>query len=415
MKTAAKTVSAFVGAVAEMQGLDGPFSFHEKLLQKIWRDGDFEEAQAVTADGRTVRVVHPGKWNLLGGPDFKAARLRLGRVEVTGDVELHLRAGDWSSHAHAADPAYDHVVLHVVLFPAAEKFSRGRDGRRIPVLALLPLLHRGLEADAAEDAVEALAGRPASQVLDELGPLPPDALDALLRHHAGTRWRQKVHFARVRLERLGWNGACHHAALEILGYRFNRVPMLRIASARPLFDWRAGEGTAAEAFAVERGRWSLQGVRLANHPQSRLRQYAAWVGARPDWPERLAGLARALPPLEADAAGASTADFRRTRALGRLRARIAAEVCGGAVGGTRLDNLVCDGFWPLLAARGAGELLPWWFHWPAGDLPAQVTGALRALGGFTGRGHPACHGFAQGLIGWQLAREDSRGLRGCGT
>ena len=111
-------MSALAQAVAEMQGLYGPFSFPEKLLQKIWLRGDFERAAAVTTDGRQVRVMHPGKWNLLGGPDFRGARLRLGDgPELTGDIELHLRAADWVAHAHAQDRNYDGVVLHVVLFP----------------------------------------------------------------------------------------------------------------------------------------------------------------------------------------------------------------------------------------------------------------------------------------------------------
>ena len=84
-------------AVAEIQGLYGAFSFAEKLLQKIWLRGDFDRAAAVLADGRRVRVVHPGKWNLLGGPDFMQARLRFSdspEREIHGDVEVHLRASD---------------------------------------------------------------------------------------------------------------------------------------------------------------------------------------------------------------------------------------------------------------------------------------------------------------------------------
>ena len=110
-------MSVPVPAVAEIQGLYGPFSFPEKLLQKIWLRGDFNRAAAVTTDGRRVTVLQPGKWNRLGGPDFRGARLRLDDgPEFTGDVELHLRASDWAAHAHVADRAYDGVVLHVVLF-----------------------------------------------------------------------------------------------------------------------------------------------------------------------------------------------------------------------------------------------------------------------------------------------------------
>src|ERR1044071_3371281 len=93
-------------SVAEVQGLYGPFFFGEKLLQKIWLRGDFEKSAARLVDGRSLRIIHPGKWNLLGGPDFKSARLAFGDgPEICGDVELHLRAVDWMAHGHAADAA----------------------------------------------------------------------------------------------------------------------------------------------------------------------------------------------------------------------------------------------------------------------------------------------------------------------
>jgi hypothetical protein len=405
---------AFIDTVAEMQGLDGPFSFPEKLFQKIWRRGDFDVARAATMDGRAVRVLHPGKWNLLGGPDFKGAQLQLGGAKVRGDVEVHLHERDWGIHGHAGDTAYDEVVLHVVLFPSAEKFSQGRDGRPIPVLVLLPLLDRDLEEYAADDAMESLANRPASRVPEELGGLAPTGLDRLLRRCAEMRWQQKVYFARLRLARLGWESACHHAALEILGYRFNRAPMLRVATAWPLSAWLAGEGTADEAFAAENHRWSVQGARPANHPRVRLRQYATWMRERPDWPAQLWALAQALP-VASGAADGSTVDFRRAQALAKFRARLAREICADAIGGTRLDNLACDGFWPLLAARGADGFFAWWFYWPPGDLPPHVTGVLRTLGVFTQHTKPACHGFSQGMLGWLLARENFTGREGCGT
>jgi hypothetical protein len=394
-------------AVAEVQGLYGAFSFPEKLLQKIWLRGDFAGAEALTLDGHPVRVLHPGKWNLLGGPDFTGARLRIGGAaarEITGDVEVHLHAEDWRAHGHARDPAYAGVVLHVVLFPPArDHVTLGADDRAIPVLALLSLLHRALEEFAADDAVERLAQRPDARILGELAALGAPELGALLRRHAEMRWRQKVHFARLRLERLGWEAACHHAALEILGYRFNRAPMLRVAARWPLAAWAADSAVAVAALASETEAWSLQGVRPANQPRVRLAQYGAWVRAQPDWPERAREAARRLPAVELDAT--PTRDVRRAHRLTALRGELAREVCGGAIGGTRLDNLVCDGLLPLIAAREGGRLGGLWHHWFPGDLPPAIARGLRQLAAADGRAQPVCHGHAQGLLGWLLERD----------
>jgi hypothetical protein len=284
--------------VAEIQGLYGPFTFTERLLQKIWLRGEYDAGRALAEDGRPLRVLHPGRWNLLGGPDFLNARLRLGDQELTGDVELHLHAGDWTAHAHAADRAYDHVVLHVVLFPPAPgERARGADGSPIPTLVLLPLLLHDLEEYAAEDAVETLASRTDWRATEELARLPAAEVRTVLLAQAEQRWQQKVRFARRRVERLGWAEACHHAALEILGYRFNRAPMLKVAVRAPLTMWAGSAVDAGALFAAEASAWSLQGVRPANHPRVRLGQYAAWTRAQPEWPEQLVKLAAGFPAL----------------------------------------------------------------------------------------------------------------------
>jgi hypothetical protein len=392
--------------VAEIQGLYGPFTFSERLLQKIWLRGEYDATHAATEDGRPLRVLHPGRWNLLGGPDFRGARLRLGDEELTGDVELHLHAGDWAAHAHAADRAYDAVVLHVVLFPPAPgEQARRADGSAIPTLVLLPLLLHDLEEYAAEDAVETLASRTDWRATEELARLPAAAVCSLLHAQAVQRWRQKVRFAQRRVERLSWTGACHHAALEILGYRFNRAPMLKIAVRAPLKAWREGMVDAGALFAAEASAWSLQGVRPANHPRVRLGQYAAWVRANPEWPETLAKLAGGFPLRSGEGGVENTTIVRRRLGLPALRDRLAQEITAGAVGGTRIDNLVCDGFLPLLAARMELDLFPLWFHWFAGDLPPRLIVVLRSLGVFTRRAQPACHGLAQGLLGWMLVQE----------
>lgn len=400
-------------AVAELQGLYGPFVFPEKLLQKIWLHGDFDRAGATLSDGRPLTILHPGRWNLLGGPDFRQARIRVADgPERTGDIELHLQAADWVAHRHADDPAYDGVILHVVLFPPpAGHVTQGKAGE-IPVLALLPLLHHDLEEYAAEEALEILANRPASRINELLGALPLSIRTTLLARHAEERWRQKVHFAQLRIRRLGWDDACHHVALEILGYRFNRAPMLRVATAHPLGEWSKPEFATEAVYASERSGWSLQGLRPANHPRRRLAQYASWVQGRPDWPARLIGLETGLPAV---APGTATAEVRWAFRLTALRAAWEEAICAKVVGGTRFDNLVCDGFLPMLAARAeslaepscpvASRARQLWQHWFVGDLPPFVSRALRQLEVFSGRSQPACHGLAQGLLGWLIERE----------
>jgi hypothetical protein len=155
-------------------------------------------------------------------------------------------------------------------------------------------------------------------------------------------------------------------------------------------------------FAAESEGWSLQGVRPANHPRTRLRQYARWTKERPDWPARVHELGSRLPAVTLPS---GTPDVRRQHHFHMWRETIAADICAQAISGTRLNNLICDGLLPLLDADSGGELAGLWHHWFCGDLPPWLTSGLRQLGFFDGRAQPACHGAAQGLLGWFLVRE----------
>ena len=443
-------------SVAEIQGLYGPFTFHEKLLQQIWSRRDFDTASATTADGRGITILHSGRWNHHGGPDFKNARLRIGGEDVEGDVEVHLRETDWQAHQHAADPAYANVVLHVVLFPPRNACTGGAGGRAIPILTLLPILRHDLEEYAADAAIERLAEHPLTHAHKMLSALSLPELHGVLACHAEKRWRRKIHYARLRIERLGWEEACHHTALEILGYSANRSAMLAVAAAFPLKSWRervsSAEGAScslgreqdapptlefvAEIYAMQRdnGSWASAPARPANQPLTRLRQYAAWVAARPDWPGSLRGFS--LPVISAKTGAGGVAAMRRAVQFVALRKRIAASVCAGAIGGTRFDTLVTDGFLPLLAAGGGGgaqepsgqtwqsalhlaagggggaqssagetTLFALWKNWPVGDMPAQYPKLLRTLEVTGARDTPLHNGATQGLLGFLIEAE----------
>jgi len=218
----------------------------------------------------------------------------------------------------------------------------------------------------------------------------------------------KVHFAALRIARLGWTAAAHHAALEVLGYKRNRAPMLATATVHPLTEWV--EGLDLTALVAERkGEWRMQGIRPANHPLGRFHQYQAWVRARPNWPDALRSLV-ASGQFGGAPHGVATASARRQGEIPQLRKRWSGELTAGVLSGSRFDTLVCDGFLPLVAAETKAELAMLWFHWYLGDVPDGLRKALVMLGL---AGHPQvpfCHGWAQGFLGW-LAEREARASR----
>jgi hypothetical protein len=144
-------------------------------------------------------------------------------------------------------------------------------------------------------------------------------------------------------------------------------------------------------------------VRPANYPRLRLQQYQAWVSRQPEWPEILRQIMPAIPPGLTSASPTPLA--RKEAGLSALRETLAWQVMGDAIGGSRLDTMICDGFLPLAAVATGRDLLPVWFHWYLGDVPGEVRRALRETGIAGPGATPYCHGWGQGLLGWLIDRE----------
>jgi len=185
-------------------------------------------------------------------PESGSARQR---SRVTS--ELHLYADDWGAHAHASDGrTTGSCSMSSCSRPARRAGAAGRR-QSDPTLVLLPLLLHDLEEYAAEDALERLASPDRLAGHRRVGPAPGKHARAVLQTQRRSGGTQKTRFASRRIERLGWSEACHYAALEILGYRFNRTPMLRIATRTPLAVWPQERLTSARC-SPRISTWSLQ-------------------------------------------------------------------------------------------------------------------------------------------------------------
>lgn len=115
----------------------------EALVHDLWQGQRFDASDLVTTGGAPVVVLDTGRPNDGGGPDFLAARVRIGDTLWSGDVEIHTCSGAWFDHGHHEDARYDAVVLHVTLH--ADIWTGGLlrpDGTTLPEVVLYPRLHR---------------------------------------------------------------------------------------------------------------------------------------------------------------------------------------------------------------------------------------------------------------------------------
>lgn len=95
---------------------------NESFISYIWFNRLYFPVQR-TLLGETVEIVSPGIPNHDSGPDAFNAKLRIDGHLWAGNVEFHVRASDWHRHHHDSDPAYQNVILHVVLDADEQLFS----------------------------------------------------------------------------------------------------------------------------------------------------------------------------------------------------------------------------------------------------------------------------------------------------
>lgn len=114
----------------------------EDFLHYVWRHGRFDLRELTTTEGETIDIQQIGRHNTDAGPDFSAARIRIGGIQWAGPVEIHPYSHEWYEHGHQDDPAYQNVILHVVLEESQPVYRH--NGQRIPCLELKRRIPAGL-------------------------------------------------------------------------------------------------------------------------------------------------------------------------------------------------------------------------------------------------------------------------------
>ncbi|MFW5793243.1 MAG: DUF2851 family protein [Bacteroidota bacterium] len=86
----------------------------EDFLYYIWQYKLLNGSQLYTTEGEEVEIINPGMRNYNSGPDYTAAKIRIGKTIWAGNVEIHLKTSDWFAHNHHKNPAYSNIILHLV-------------------------------------------------------------------------------------------------------------------------------------------------------------------------------------------------------------------------------------------------------------------------------------------------------------
>lgn len=89
------------------------------------------------SNGNNCRLLYTGRPGGPQGPDIRDAVLEFEPgQQLCGDIEFHIRCGDWYAHQHHSDPRYNNVILHVVLIYDSPRPIVRQDGQTVPVCSL---------------------------------------------------------------------------------------------------------------------------------------------------------------------------------------------------------------------------------------------------------------------------------------
>lgn len=361
-----------------------PLPISERLVQCIWYDQRVQPLR--TIDGQPVTVIFPGWWNLEAGPDFRHATIKIGDgPEVTGDIEVHLRAEDWAHHGHGRDPLYDNVTLHVVLWEAGSEFApRTRHNDTIPQIVLqhqldapLEQLHDEIDLEAYPHEARDHGGRCAAI----LKALTGDAVAALLESAGDERFTSKARKFSRWIHRSNAEQAFYEGWMEALGYKANKVGFRTLAQRLPVADTKPNAalffgvaGFLPTKLADPHGKrlwshwwklrpdfeerilpkelWRVHGVRPANHPHRRLGAAVALLKRHANLLEKVTGA------IESDGDPGKLFlqirdDYWSTHfTLGGKAQRSGGELIGAA----RAEEIIANVVLPFVAAHGDDRL-----------------------------------------------------------
>jgi len=224
----------------------------EAILVRIWEEQRFIPENLKTTTGLPVQIIKRGWRNHDSGPDFKDVLIRIGDQVYEGDVELHLKAADWSAHGHNTDPNYNRTILHVVLWESPGVQNLFCQGVQTSVCPKNPLIRKANGEDVPTAVVQHCLTESLNTLLETFRSSDDRKRQRMLscRKHIGqipgeqilTRLRQ---LGRERLyeraRRFGkWENPplfqqlLYEAICEGLGYSGNKRPFVELARRFPI-------------------------------------------------------------------------------------------------------------------------------------------------------------------------------------
>jgi len=213
--------------------VDDRSAIAEHLIYQLWEKNYFASIPLKTIDGLHVDIISNGIRNNDAGPDFKEIVIKLDDKIYHGDLEIHRAPEDWYQHSHHADPAYNNVVMHLVIGP--EKMDEPAIKlNRQPVVA-------HVFVDIPDEKFLYLAKRyrlsTTKETLEhsicDLNEKEDSYKLAIIEHYSRQRLQAKADRFSEQRQTSSWNQIFYVGIMEALGYSKNQIPFRKLAQLFP--------------------------------------------------------------------------------------------------------------------------------------------------------------------------------------
>lgn len=198
----------------------------EAFLQFLWQHNLYSVTALQTTEGEPLSVIYCGRLNRDAGPDFLEAKIRVGNTTLVGNIELHIKAGDWYKHGHQHDAAYKNLILHVVYENDVPDIPNA------PTLVLGP--HISSEVVARYSGL--LATKDNLPCAGQHSAVKPITKESWLSRLLAERWEHKLSDWNVLLDNSAddWRNLLYWRMAANFGFKTNATPFLLMAQSLPL-------------------------------------------------------------------------------------------------------------------------------------------------------------------------------------
>ena len=200
----------------------------EKILYFCWQYKLYQQNKFITDTNEIIDIISPGMQNSDAGPDFINAKIKIAETLWAGNVEIHINASDWYKHNHHLDPAYNNVILHVVLNNNQEVFNQKKE--KIPAFVLVP------DKELVDKYKELTGSNSVLSCAKDLHVLETFKLKLWLNNVLFERFKEKTSIIKEKLKenKNNWEETFYKVVARNFGFKLNAEPFERLAASLPL-------------------------------------------------------------------------------------------------------------------------------------------------------------------------------------